>query len=64
MDREELIKKLEQTEIPEVELVNHKNRLKIALLSHARFEEQQEVDMNPFKTRTTHIIDTIGNKLT
>ena len=63
MDREELIKKLEQTKIPEVKLTNHKSRLKIALLADPCFEKNQEVDMNSLKSRTAHIIDAIGNKL-
>jgi hypothetical protein len=63
MDREELIKKLEQTKIPEVKLTNHKSRMKIALLADPCFEKNQEVDMNSLKSRTAHIIDAIGNKL-
>jgi len=63
MDIEELIKKLEQTKIPEVELTNHKSRLKIALLADLCFEKNQKVDMNSLKSRTAHIVNAIGKKL-
>lgn len=63
MDREELIKKLEQTEVPEVELESHKRRLKMALLADACFEKQEEADMDSRKSRTKQIIDGIGISL-
>jgi hypothetical protein len=60
MDREELIKKLEQTEIPEVKLTYHKRRLRTALLADACFEKQREADMDSRKSRIKQIIDGIG----
>jgi hypothetical protein len=63
MDREELIKKLEQTEIPEVKLTEHKSRLKMALLADACFDKQQGAGMSNLKSRTKQIIDGIGISL-
>jgi len=43
MKKEELIKKLESTELPKIELQSHRSRLRIALLDADYLERQREV---------------------
>jgi hypothetical protein len=54
MKKEELIKKLESTELPKIELQSHRRRLRIALLDADYPERQREVsilDLTKFKVR-------------
>ena len=54
MKKEELIKKLESTECPKIELQSHRRRLKIALLDADYLERQREVailDLTKSKVR-------------
>jgi inhibitor of cysteine peptidase len=44
MKHEDLIKKLENLETPEIELISHKQALKMALLSSGRFKERTIMD--------------------
>ena len=43
MKKEELIKKLESTELPKIELQSHRRRLRIALLDADYPKRQREV---------------------
>jgi hypothetical protein len=43
MKEEELIKKLENTELPKIELQSHRRRLRMALLQSGYFQEQPKV---------------------
>ena len=40
MKQEELIKKLENVDLPEIEVQSHRRRLRMALLQSQYFEEQ------------------------
>jgi hypothetical protein len=54
MNKEELIKKLESTELPKIELQSHRRRLRIALLDADYAERQREVailDLTKSKVR-------------
>ena len=60
MKREELIKKLENVRLPDIELESHRNHLKMELLDSDCFKKEREVGfMEAIKVRTAGVIDAI-----
>ena len=65
MKKEELIKKLEQVELPQIELESHRSRLKMALLESDTFKKRQEhTFMEAVKNRGNYVLDTITRGIT
>ena len=60
MKREELIKKLENVRLPDIELESHRNHLKMELLDSDCFKKEREVGiMEVIKERTTGVTNAI-----
>ena len=65
MKEEELIKKLESTELPEIELGSHRSALKMALLKHGYSEKKEEVTfLEDVRVRPKGAFDAITGVLT
>ena len=65
MKKEELIKKLEQVELPQVELESHRSRLKMALLDSDTFNKRQESTfMEAVRSRGNNVLEAISRGIT
>jgi len=65
MKEEELIKKLESTELPDVELESHRRALKMALLNSDYSKKNREATfLETVKVRTSGVLDTISGAMT
>jgi len=64
MKKEELIKQLESTKLPNINLKSHQSRLKMALLTHGYSKKQKEATfLERVTARTTGILDTMSGVL-